>query len=183
MSRSADPAASPVVAEAPADDRVAGGGPLGAVGASSPAGAVDNRFLQNLVGYNARMAALAVIAQLLPGLGRYGLRVVDFSILSVVGHNPGITSRQLCDSLNLLPPNLVGKIGALEKRALLQRRPHPQDGRAIGLRLTPEGQALLQDAETTVAAMEAAATSALSAGERRTLIRLLQKLTESARQG
>ena len=145
--------------------------------------AVDTRYLQTLLGYNARRAALTVIDEFVPRMAQFGLRVVDFSILSVIHHNPGITSRQLCAALALLPPNLVGKIGALESRGLLARRPHPQDGRAIGLRLTPEGQALLQDAETTVAAMEAAATSALSAGERRTLIRLLQKLTESARQG
>ena len=123
-------------------------------------------------------ALVAVMSWLLPGLARYGLRIVDFSILSVIGHNPGITSRQLCDTLNLLPPNLVGKIGALEKRALLLRHPHPQDGRALGLRLTGEGRALLTSAESTVAEMESAATGALTAAERRTLIRLLQKVAD-----
>lgn len=137
---------------------------------------VDSRYLQTLVGYNARMAALAVIGNILPGLSPYGLRIVDFSILSVIGHNPGVTSRQLCDALNLLPPNLVGKIGALDKRGLLVRLPHPQDGRALGLHLTEDGHALMRAAEVTVAELEAAATGALSATERRTLIRLLQKL-------
>ncbi len=138
--------------------------------------AVDNEFLQTMVGYNARMAALSVIGRILPGLAPHGLRIVDFSILSVISHNPGITSRQLCDTLLMLPPNLVGKIGALEKRGVLVRKPHPQDGRALGLHLTAEGESLMRKAEDTVAALEAAATTALSASERRTLIRLLQKL-------
>lgn len=137
---------------------------------------VDSAYLQSMVGYNARMAALSVIGHILPGLAPYGLRIVDFSILSVIGHNPGITSRQLCDVLNLLPPNLVGKIGALEKRGLLRRLPHPQDGRALGLHLTTEGQDFMRQAEATVFEREAEATRGLSAAERRTLIRLLQKL-------
>jgi hypothetical protein len=29
----------------------------------------------------------------------YGLRPVDFSVLSLITHNPGITSRQLCTTL------------------------------------------------------------------------------------
>ena len=37
----------------------------------------------------------------------YGLRPVDFSVLSLITHNPGITSRQLCATLGILPPNLV----------------------------------------------------------------------------
>ncbi len=56
------------------------------------------------------------------------------------------------------------------------RKPHPQDGRALGLHLTAEGESLMRAAEDTVAGLEAAATTALSASERRTLIRLLQKL-------
>jgi DNA-binding MarR family transcriptional regulator len=89
---------------------------------------VDARFLQSLVGFNARMASLKIIGLFVPRMAQFGLRVVDFSILSLIRHNPGITSRQLCDALNLLPPNLVGKIGALERRGLLQRHPHPWTG-------------------------------------------------------
>ena len=144
------------------------------------ADAVDTSYLQAMVGFNARMAALAVIGHVLPGLAAWGLRIVDFSILCAIGRNPGITSRQLCDALNLLPPNLVGKIGLLEKRGLLLRRPHPLDGRAFGLHLSDAGQALLAQAEAEVARREGQATAALSAAERKTLIRLLRKLWSGA---
>ena len=148
---------------------------------ATPAGpafvdAVDTRYLQTLLGYNARRAALTVIDEFVPRMAQFGLRVVDFSILSLIRHNPGITSRQLCDALNLLPPNLVGKIGALERRGLLQRHPHPLDGRAQSLLLTAEGQALMREAESAASQLELEATPALSAAERRTLIRLLQKV-------
>lgn len=138
--------------------------------------AVDTRYLQTLLGYNARRAALTVIDEFVPRMAQFGLRVVDFSILSVIHHNPGITSRQLCAALALLPPNLVGKIGALESRGFLARQPHPQDGRALGLHLTPEGQALMARAEAEAVALENDAAPGLTRAERSTLIRLLQKV-------
>ena len=75
---------------------------------------VDTRYLESLVGYNARRASLAIIEVFMERMAVYGLTVVDFSVLSLVAHNPGITSRQLCTALGILPPNLVGLIAALE---------------------------------------------------------------------
>ena len=80
---------------------------------------VDTSFLETLIGYNARRAALAVIDVFLERMAPYGLRPVDFSVLSLVAHNPGITSRQLCATLGILPPNLVGMVNAMEQRELL----------------------------------------------------------------
>lgn len=140
---------------------------------------VDTSYLETLVGYNARRAALTVIGLFVPRMAEYGLRPVDFSILSVIRHNPGITSKQLCSALNLLPPNLVGKIAAMDKRGLLVRHPHPSDGRALGLQLTPAGHALMHDAEQSAFELEREAAGALSASERRTLLRLLQKVYSS----
>ena len=100
---------------------------------------VDTSYLEGLIGYNARRAALAVIEVFLQQMAVYGLRPVDFSVLSLIAHNPGITSRQLCSTLGILPPNLVGMINALEKREVVTRQPHPTDGRAMGLHLTDGG--------------------------------------------
>ena len=137
---------------------------------------VDTSYLESLVGYNARRAALAVIEVFLERMAVYDLRPVDFSVLSLITHNPGITSRQLCSTLSILPPNLVGMINALEKRELITRRPHPRDGRAMGLHLTPTGEKLVRDAEQTAAELESEVAGRLTATERKTLIRLLQKI-------
>jgi DNA-binding MarR family transcriptional regulator len=137
---------------------------------------VDTSYLEGLIGYNARRAALAVIEVFLERMSVYGLRPVDFSVLSLITHNPGITSRQLCTALGILPPNLVGMVNALEKRGLVARQPHPRDGRAVGLHLTAAGQKLMRDAEKTAARLESDAAAKLSATEVKTLIRLLQKI-------
>lgn len=137
---------------------------------------VDTRFLESLIGYNARRASLAVIERFMDRMKPYRLRVVDFSVLSLVAHNPGITSRQLCASLGILPPNLVGIVGAMEKRELIEKKPHPRDGRAVGLHLTAAGQKLMQAAERTAAQLEADAAQRLTPAEVKTLIRLLRKI-------
>ena len=138
--------------------------------------AVDTGFLRSLAGYNTRRAALAIIGLFMERMAVYGLKVVEFSVLSLVAHNPGITSRQLCATLGVLPPNLVGLIALLERRGLIERRPHPSDGRAMGVHLTPEGAELTARAEQTAAQLEEDATARLTPAERKTLIRLLQKI-------
>lgn len=137
---------------------------------------VDTRFLETLMGYNARRASLTIVEHFMRRMAPYDLRIVDFSVLSLIAHNPGITSRQLCSTLGVLPPNLVGIIGALEKRQLIERQPHPSDRRATGLHLSEQGTALVQQAEVTAAELEEDATARLTASERKTLMRLLQKI-------
>jgi DNA-binding MarR family transcriptional regulator len=137
---------------------------------------VDTSYLESLLGYNARRAALTVIDVFMQRMAPYDLRPVDFSVLSLITHNPGITSRQLCSSLGILPPNLVGMINALEKREIIARQPHPTDGRAVGLHLTEGGAKLMRDAERTAAQLEAEVAARLTPNEGKTLIRLLKKI-------
>ena len=137
---------------------------------------VDSSYLESLVGYNARRATLSIIALFLERMAVYDLRPVDFSILSLVTHNPGITSRQLCATLGILPPNLVAMVGTLDKRGLIRRSPHRSDGRAMSLYLTEAGEQLMREAEKTAVQLEREATARLNAAERTTLMRLLRKI-------
>jgi len=139
-------------------------------------GGIDTRYLESLLGYNARRAALAVISVFLQRMEPYGLRPVDFSVLTLIAHNPGITSRQLCAALDILPPNLVGLIKSLDKRGLIERHPHPTDRRAQGLHLSPAGKKLQKSAQTTATALESDVASRLSAKELDTLKGLLRKV-------
>ena len=139
-------------------------------------GSIDSSYLQSLVGYNTRRAALVILEHFGQHMAVYDLRPVDFSILSLITHNPGITSRQLCAGLGIRPPNLVAMVAMLSKRSLIERQPHAHDGRAMSLYLTAAGRSLMLRAEETAAALELQATSALNATERGQLIGLLQKI-------
>jgi DNA-binding MarR family transcriptional regulator len=137
---------------------------------------VNTAFLETLVGYNARRAALAVISVFLQRMAPFDLRVVDFSVLTLIAHNPGITSRQLCQALDILPPNLVGMVKQLEKRGLLEKRDHPTDRRAQGLYLTEAGTALQAETQAVVASLESESITHLTEEERTNLLQLLRKV-------
>ena len=106
----------------------------------------------------------------------HGLRPVDFSLLCLIHHNPGITSRRLSEALSIQPPNLVGKIADLETKGLISRTVQTADRRALGLTLTENGRVLVCRAEITAADLEQDASAQLSSNERDTLISLLKKV-------
>ncbi len=147
-----------------------------AASASGRSDRLDARVLETLVGYNARRAWLIISSVFSERMASYGLKQIDFSVLSLLAHNPGATSRQLCTTLDILPPNLVSLVATLDSRGLIERRPHPHDGRAVGLHLTSAGEALVRDAEQTVVQLESDASANLTVRERETLIKLLQKI-------
>ncbi len=133
-------------------------------------------YLETLLGYNASRASHTMVAHFMRGVRQFDLRTVDFSVLSVMAHQPGVTSRQLCQLLNVLPPNMVVLLRDLDKRGLIERTPHPTDGRAMGLSLSASGKALMKKAEKAASEADAQGASHLSPSERKTLIRLLQKI-------
>lgn len=137
---------------------------------------VDASYLETLLGYNARRAALTVIEVFLRKMAPYDLRPVDFSVTSLIVHNPGITSRQICTALGLLPPNMVGLLNTLEKRGLIVRKPHPMDGRALGLHPTGDCVEMMQAAERTATEVEVQASAKLTTAEREMLLSLLRKV-------
>jgi DNA-binding MarR family transcriptional regulator len=144
--------------------------------ASEASPGLDTSYLETLLGYNARRAALSVIAVFLRRMEPFGLRPVDFSVLTLIAHNPGVTSRQLCAELDILPPNLVGMIKSLDKRGLIVRKPHPSDRRAQGLHLSAEGKRLQKQAQTTATRLEHDVSHALTPAELETLNTLLRKV-------
>ena len=137
---------------------------------------VNTRYLETLMGYNARRAALTIIGQFLKEMATLDFRPVEFSVLSLVHRNPGITSRQLCDVLDILAPNLVAIVNAFEKRGWIRRYSHPHDGRALCLVVTDVGAHIAKEAETRASQLEANVTPELTPEERKLLIRLLKKI-------
>ncbi len=138
--------------------------------------ALDTAFLEGLTGYNARRASMAIGNVFYDRMAPYGLKQADFSVLVLLAHNPGATSRQLCATLDILPPNFVRLIGALDRRGLIERRPHPVDGRAVGLYLSAAGQALTAETSAIVTELETEVVASLGERERDTLRRLLRRL-------
>ncbi|HEY9224550.1 MAG TPA: MarR family winged helix-turn-helix transcriptional regulator [Variovorax sp.] len=170
------PRARKTTATAAAGASAASSRPAAARNGTSGAEALDTRVLEGLVGYNTRRAYLVISATFAERMAVYGMKPVDFSVLSLLAHNPGATSRQLCATLDILPPNFVNLVADMDRRGLIERRPHPHDRRALGLHLTPAGHRFVAQAEEAVIQLEQDASARLTERERDTLIRLLQKI-------
>ena len=145
-----------------------------------PSGApIDETALQQLLGYNCRRAYMAILEHAIEPIAELGLRRSWYSVLVLLHHNPGLSSRQICQTLGVQPPNLVGLVAMFEERGLIERIPDPEDARALGLYLTKDGRRLMARLEREVARAEKRATSMLSDEEREVLNRLLLRIRYS----
>lgn len=138
--------------------------------------AVDTTVLEGLVGYAARRASLVLVDSFMRHMAVLDLRPVSFTLLALVGRNPGITSSQLCATLGIQSSNLVGLVKQLHDRGCIQRQPHPSDGRALGLHLSAQGRTLLKKALETAAQADREATAQLTHEEVAQLLGLLRKV-------
>jgi DNA-binding MarR family transcriptional regulator len=137
---------------------------------------IDTEPLQGLVGYAARRASMVLLERFVQHMAPLDLRPVPFTLLSLIGANPGITSTQLCTELAIQSSNLVGLVKQLQDRGLIRRQPHPCDGRAMGLHLTTDGRELLSRASQVAAQADRQATARLSEAEVKKLLALLRKI-------
>lgn len=136
-----------------------------------PASALDG-----LVGYALRRANSRFMADLLPTLAPLGLRPALFAMLAVIRARPGIIQMGLGAELGIQRANLVPLIAELTGRRLIERHAAPHDRRALTLHLTPEGEALLDEAVALIRDHEERLLARLSAEERARLIELLARI-------
>ena len=110
-----------------------------------------------------------------------GLRRVELTILQLVKTNPDVTPTRLARALAITTPGITGWLDKLEKRGLLLRQKSAKDGRAQHLRVTPAGNALMENALAHLLEGEARAMAHLSPGERLMLLELLRKVSHARR--
>ncbi|MYY08010.1 MarR family transcriptional regulator [Streptomyces sp. SID4919] len=84
-----------------------------------------------------------------------------------------MTMRELAERMSCEPSNATFVVDKLEKRELLERRPHPTDRRAKRLVLTPQGTALRERLLELLG--EDSPLSGLTQEEQGTLQRLLER--------
>jgi DNA-binding MarR family transcriptional regulator len=137
---------------------------------------LDLGLLEDSLGYALRMASFAATQRFHKVMRPFHLRPAQFSTLVLIGANPGVRQRDLCETLGIEKANFVGLLDILEHRNLVERRAEPEDRRRYAIFLTKEGQALLRRASQTHAAMEKSLRKQLSIGNRRDLLETLSRL-------
>jgi DNA-binding MarR family transcriptional regulator len=145
-------------------------------GAKKASPVLDLGLLEDSLGYALRMASFVATQRFHKVMRPYQLRPAQFSTLVLIGANPGVRQRDLCETLGIEKANFVGLLDILERRNLVERRAEPKDRRRYAVFLTREGQALLRRASQTHAAMEKSLRKQLSIGERKSLLGALASL-------
>ncbi|WP_258769557.1 MULTISPECIES: MarR family winged helix-turn-helix transcriptional regulator [Bradyrhizobium] len=135
--------------------------------------AVSLKKLNGLAGYLIRQAQLWVFEDFNATLGPLQLRPVYFSILTIVGENPGLSQMALSQVLGVVRSALVPMLDGLEARDLLDRTPSKTDRRSHALYLTPEGKALLERAEALVQEHEKRLVKKVGASGHKQLLQIL----------
>lgn len=137
--------------------------------------------LEGLAGYHLRRASNVFGNDFSRAMAGTGVRQVLFGILSVVAGNPGINQGAAGRALGIQRANMVSLINELVAAGLIDRRTAREDRRAFALTVTPAGAAKIDECLRRIRSHEASLLSDLDAGERATLIELLQRI--EAREG
>jgi DNA-binding MarR family transcriptional regulator len=138
----------------------------------------DLANLDSQVGYMLRQAQLAVFSDFIANQRGAVLRPGQFSILAIVGRNPGLSQTQVCRALGIKRANLVAAIDLLESLGMVRRDACLKDRRSNRLHLTAAGQRTLQAALESQAEHELRITRLLGAAGKRALLTQLAKLCE-----
>ncbi len=144
-----------------------------------PADGLDHGILPDLIGYQLRLAQLAVFRDFERTVGDLGVSPGRFGVLVLVNGNPGITQSRLAEAVGLDRSTLVPVLDGLERRDLVERR-RGEDRRTNGLWLTASGKRLLSRVKRRIAAHEHRMVSDMSDTERDQLVALLARLRAPA---
>lgn len=109
------------------------------------------------------------------------LTMSQISALTTLGFAGGMSPRELADQERVQPPTMTKIVAKLEERGLVQRTPHPTDGRQVVLSATEVGRTAVEEHRRAGDAWLAAAIGDLPAEDRETLHRAAELLDMIAR--
>src|SRR5438445_1290518 len=109
-------------------------------------------------------------------LGPLELEPGEFALLRAVAANEGESQNALAERLHISPSWMVAIVDQLERRDLLERKPHARDRRVRNLHLTAVGKKLLRRAETHAQRFDREVSAPLDETELQQLLALLDRV-------
>jgi DNA-binding MarR family transcriptional regulator len=130
--------------------------------------------LNDRVGYFVRRFQVWIFQDFLQTLKSAQIRPAQYSVLVLIGANPGLSQADLADALGIERARLVRLLDELERRGLTIRLRSTTDRRSHALFLTSDGRKLLDKIEGLVARHEQHVIDRLGPARRQLLIKLLR---------
>jgi DNA-binding MarR family transcriptional regulator len=137
---------------------------------------IDYVDLDQHLGYVLRRAQIAAFDAFHRATAGVGITPPRYTALVILHANPGITQSTLGDVLGCARSGAMLLTDWLEGRGLAERRHRPDDGRAWGLYLTPQGERLLDAVRRRVREHDQRFAARLTKTDQRKLLQFLEKL-------
>jgi DNA-binding MarR family transcriptional regulator len=134
--------------------------------------------LPDLIGYVLRRAQLVVFQDFFNAFAPFDVSPAQFSVLTVIERNPGLTQSQVAAALGIKRTNFVGLLDELERRSLAERRQTARDKRSHALYLTAEGASLMRKLKPVLKAHESRMVATIGDEGRDRLIDLLREIVD-----
>ena len=142
-------------------------------------GRSDLGVLKGHLGYFLRRAQVWVFQDFIRTLAEIDLRPAQYSVLAVIGANPGLSQADVSELLGIERARLVRLLDRLEKRSLVRRLASPHDRRSHALKLTTAGRTMLKRAKALAAMHEDRLLERLGAANHRLMMETLAGFDQS----
>jgi DNA-binding MarR family transcriptional regulator len=140
---------------------------------SKAAQMVDLDGLTAHLGYLIRRTQIWIFQDFIRTLATVNIRPAQYSVLTVIDANPGLTQMSLSKALGIERARLVHLLDGLEARRFVERRPSANDRRSHALYLTAKGGTALADIKALAQEHEQHLAERVGRKNRQQLLRLL----------
>lgn len=134
--------------------------------------------LDSHLGYFTRRFQVWVFQDFIRTLTEIGIRPAQYSVLVVIGANPGLSQADLGQLLGIERARLVRMLDRLDRRGLTRRLPSSVDRRSHALHLTRDGEKLLKQAKLLAHQHEMRLTEKLGPENRRIMLNILRQFEQ-----
>lgn len=130
--------------------------------------------LTDHLGYLIRRAQLWIFEDFTRTLAAVDIGPAQYSVLTVINANPGLTQMAVSHALGIERARLVYLLDGLEARQLVKRRASATDRRSHALHLTPEGRSAFMRITALAREHERRLAEKVGLDHHKMLVRLMQ---------
>ena len=139
--------------------------------------AVSLDALAGHAGYAVRRFQLWIFQDFVRTLAAVDIKPTQYSVMTVIGANPGLTQMAVAKRLGIERARLVHLLNSLERRKLLRRVPSATDRRSHALHLTAKGEDSLRKFRRLAAQHERHVAEKIGKENRERLLQILSCFT------
>jgi DNA-binding MarR family transcriptional regulator len=112
--------------------------------------ALRHNKLDDNIGYQVRMAYVAIRRQFESAMEKLDLTQKQTSVLWLIEANPGVSQIALANELGMDRASMMAIVDRLEERGLISRKRSAEDGRRQELNVTAKGRKVLTQAKAAI---------------------------------